>query len=470
MAGFTALGARINELRTGSRAAGAVAAAQIRELESTRQFAEQIQADETLTRYKNSDEARRGFMTEIALALNITEQAAYKKISLGQALAGILTRTLDTLASGAISERHAFAVAQYSHDLTPADMLAFEERVLAKAETMNPTKFERHARQQREKLHPELMADDHARALSERRVDLFPLQNGMCQVVATLDAVTGAGMTNAIEDEARALKNVEGETRTLPQLRADVFRDRFLSSYLAHNASASPDQKDGKTKGSGRSNGTYGGFAPRVNIMVTALSLLGTSDEPAVLAGYGPIDLETAKELAGESKMWRRILTDPDTGQMLTMSSTKYKPPSDLAEAVRLRDGVCREPGCNNPAEQCEIDHSLAWNSGGITEFLNLGAFCRKHHRVKHFMLVSPEGNEVGPAVTIDHVRDDKGRATGQIRWNSVTGHAYISEPQLSARALKRLRDEEAAERRKNDPPFDWNPKADPAEGPIEPF
>ena len=465
--GFHALGARIDALRDSSRVAGALAAAQIRDLEATRQFAEQIQADETLNRYKNSDEARRGFMTEIALALNITEYAAHKKIDLGKNLVRTLTRTLDTLAEGSISDRHAFAIAQCSQDFTPADALVFEERVLPKALTMNPAKFERFVRQQREKLHPELMAEAHAKALDERRVELFPLRDGMAQLVATLDAPSGVGLMNALLDEARALKNVEGETRTLTQLEADVFRDRFLGSYLTHSAGDSAAMKDGKAK---QSTGPYGGFAPRVNIMVPALSLLGKGDEPAVLAGYGPIDIDTARELAGESKTWRRILTDPDTGQMLTMSSTKYTPPTDLAEAVRLRDGVCRQPGCNNPAEACEIDHSLAWASGGVTEFMNLGAFCRKRHRVKHFMLVSPEGNEIGPAVKVDHVRDAAGRPTGQIKWNTATGRFYISEPQLSARALRKIRDDERAEKRKNDPPFEWVPNDIPTDGSIEPF
>jgi len=465
--GFHALGARIDALRDSSRVAGSLAAAQIRDLEATRQFAEQIQADETLNRYKNSDEARRGFMTEIALALNITEYAAHKKIDLGKNLVRTLTRTLDTLAEGSISDRHAFAIAQCSQDFAPADARAFEERVLPKALTMNPAKFERFVRQQREMLHPELMAESHAKALDERRVELFPLRDGMSQLVATLDAPSGVGLMNALLDEARALKNMEGETRTLTQLEADVFRDRFLGSYLTHSAGDSAAMKDGKAK---QSTGPYGGFTPRVNIMVPALSLLGKSDEPAVLAGYGPIDIDTAKELAGESKTWRRILTDPDTGQMLTMSSTKYTPPTDLAEAVRLRDGVCRQPGCNNPAEACEIDHSLAWASGGVTEFMNLGAFCRKHHKVKHFMLVSPEGNDIGPAVTLEHVRDEKGLPTGQIKWNSVTGRFYISEPQLSARALRKIRDDERAEQRKNDPPFEWVPNDIPTDGSIEPF
>lgn len=466
-AGFDELGALVDELRDESRESGRAAAKQIRTLESTRQFAEQIQHDPTLNRYKNNDEARRGFMTEIALALNITENAAHKKINLGEILVGTLTRTLNTLDEGLISDRHAFAIAQFSEGFSPDDKLVFEEQVLPKAVTMNPSKFERFARQLRDKLHPELMAEAHTKALDERRVDLYPRRDGMCEIVATVDAPFGVGMMNALEDEARALKNIDGETRTLAQLRADVFRDRFMASYFTGCGTRQADQKDGKTK---QSNGTYGGFAPRVNIMVPALSLLGKSDEPAVLAGYGPIDIDTAKELAGESTTWRRILTDPDTGQMLTMSSTRYTPPTDLAEAVRLRDGVCREPGCNNRAEACEIDHSVAWASGGVTEFMNLGAFCKKHHRVKHFMLVSPEGNDIGPAVTVDHVRDESGRPTGQIRWNTVTGRYYISEPQLSARALRRLRDAERAEKRKNDPPFDWVPDDIPTDGTITPF
>jgi len=476
MAGFERLGTSVDRVGTVGRSVNAAAAVLVREIEAARRVAEQIQSDSSLIRYRTRDAARRMFMTGIALELRISEQSAGKKIALGQVLVATLTRTLDTLAEGTISERHAFAIAQYCDDLTPESMLAFEDRVLPKAVTMTPVKFERFTRQQRERLHPELMATAHMKALEERRVELFPLPAGMAQIVATMDATRAVGLINALEDDARALKNVDGETRTLAQLRADVFADRFVDSYRTSacgngaDTAAETGMKDGKKKTSGRSNGIYGGFAPRVNIMVPALSLLGKSDEPAVLAGYGPIDLETARELVGEAKTWRRILTDPETGQMLSMSSTKYRPPTDLADAVRLRDGTCREPGCNNPAEACEIDHSTAWEAGGVTEFLNLGAFCRKHHKVKHFELVAPDGTIVGTAVRIDHVRDEQNRPTGQIRWNTITGHAYISDPQLSARALKKIRDAEDAEKAKNAPPFDWNPTPDPADGPIEPF
>jgi hypothetical protein len=67
---------------------------------------------------------------------------------------------------------------------------------------------------------------------------------------------------------------------------------------------------------------------PNVALMVPALSLLGQSDEPAILDGYGPIDLDTAKRLVGNAKSFTRILTHPETGTILSVGRKKYRVPT----------------------------------------------------------------------------------------------------------------------------------------------
>jgi hypothetical protein len=62
-----------------------------------------------------------------------------------------------------------------------------------------------------------------------------------------------------------------------------------------------------------------------------------------------------------------------------------YTPSAKLAEFVRCRDLTCRAPGCDRPAESCDIDHSIPFGDGGVTHPSNLKCLCRLHHLLKTF-------------------------------------------------------------------------------------
>ncbi|OJV81210.1 MAG: hypothetical protein BGO37_17270 [Cellulomonas sp. 73-92] len=149
-----------------------------------------------------------------------------------------------------------------------------------------------------------------------------------------------------------------------------------------------------------------------VLLTVPVLSLLGRSDEPAELEGFGPIDIETATLLAANAPSFVRVLTHPETGAVLSVGRDRYRIPADLRRTVQLRDVTCRFPGCNRRASRCDVDHSLAWADGGATEACNLACLCRKHHRLKHEMdwQVSREPG-------------------GVLVWRSALGRTYRTEP-----------------------------------------
>ena len=56
--------------------------------------------------------------------------------------------------------------------------------------------------------------------------------------------------------------------------------------------------------------------------------------------------------------------------------------PRVLRDALRLRDGTCRAPGCSVAAERCDADHHVPWPHGETTAE-NLQMLCRRHHRMK---------------------------------------------------------------------------------------
>ncbi len=145
--------------------------------------------------------------------------------------------------------------------------------------------------------------------------------------------------------------------------------------------------------------------------MVTTLT--GMGDEPAELAGYGPVPAHLARQIAADANStWQRLLTDPASGRLLDIGRTRYRPPPGMAAFVRARDGECRHPTCRRPATTCELDHVTEWQHGGPTSEDNLCALCARHHDLK----------EHHDWQVVLH--DDR-----TLEWTTPTGHRYTSRP-----------------------------------------
>ncbi len=62
----------------------------------------------------------------------------------------------------------------------------------------------------------------------------------------------------------------------------------------------------------------------------------------------------------------------------------RYTPTRTTTEFVRCRDLTCRFPGCDKPAQFCDIDHTVPYPIGP-THPSNLKCLCRFHHLLKTF-------------------------------------------------------------------------------------
>ena len=146
----------------------------------------------------------------------------------------------------------------------------------------------------------------------------------------------------------------------------------------------------------------------RVHVTVPAATALGLADEPAHLAGHGPVPASMGRRLAHHGT-WRRVLTDPATGAVTDVGRTRYTPSAALADLVRTRDVTCRFPGCRQPAHRCDLDHLIPWPAGPTTA-ANLATLCRHHHRLKHQTSWRVHADD--PAT---------------LTWTSPTGHRYTT-------------------------------------------
>ena len=196
-----------------------------------------------------------------------------------------------------------------------------------------------------------------------------------------------------------------------------------------------------------------------ISLTIPLTTFLGVSDRPGEAAGYGPLHADTARliacALAGHrATRWQVILTDPD-GRALAAGTARgnpaapggtgggggsgggggwtvqvtaepiavghcdhrnqepgHDPSPGLQRLVRARSGTCCGPGCRRPATSCDLDHTLAYDDGGITCECGIGPGCRRCHRRKQALqwaLAQPS-----PGVMI---------------WTSPAGRRYTTYP-----------------------------------------
>ncbi len=361
---------------------------------------------------------RRVLVSELACALRLPERTMETQIALSQALIHTLPDTFRALQAGTISYRHASVLADQSFTLNPEDRAALEKAVLPGAGDLIVSRFAHKTRTMRERLDPASITVRHQKSVADRAVFFDPAPDGMAYLSAFLPAGQAQAICTRLTGTARGLQRAD-EPRTLTQLKADVLTDLILDRDEPDSEGAeSTDGSAGAASGSGTHHRSKHrrGIKADVVILVPALTLLGRSDEPAVLEGYGPIDLDTARELAGTSTGWLRVLTHPETGAFLSVGRHRYTPPAGLRAALRLRDATCRYPGCTRAAADCDIDHSIPfWENGhrGETNLTNLASLCPKNHRDKH---------DIGWSYSHDD--------TGTLTWTSPTGHVYTTEPE----------------------------------------
>jgi hypothetical protein len=217
--------------------------------------------------------------------------------------------------------------------------------------------------------------------------------------------VSGAGVSGeqiemTSEEEAAFNNEYVPDLRTMDMKRADA-----LSEIAGIAVSLSADEAKSHRR------------SVSVNVTIDLPTLLGLNENPGQLAGYGVLPAQIVRALAGEGK-WRRFITDPNTGTLLDYGRDSYQPPQDLVDFLIARDRTCRFPGCRQSAARADIDHAEAWEDGGETSAANLGALCRRHHRLKTHGGWKLSSN-----------------ADGSCSWESPDGHNYFvpARPVLDA-------------------------------------
>jgi len=341
---------------------------------------------------------------EIAAALRLSSGTAQNRIDIARTLVNYLPNTCAALANGEISAAHASVIARESavvigKGLSAAAIEEIELKAISHAEFHTPVQVANKVRGTIARLSPEIFeaASEHARDC--RKVTMYSEPDGMATIVALLPAADAQTVMLAIDALARHESEINDgdvsispldDERTLDMKRADALTS-LAATFLANNVDSYKPHRRPVT----------------VNLTIDLPTLLGLSENPGILAGYGAIPATVARELAADGK-WKRFITDPVSGELLNLGRETYEPPQALIDFLTARDRTCRFPGCRQPARVGDIDHAKSWDTGGETSISNLGVLCRRHHRMK-----THGGWEL------------KSRGDGSCTWTSPTGKIY---------------------------------------------
>jgi hypothetical protein len=352
------------------------------------------QASESNDPIYGIDEAER---EDVSTALRLSPTSAQHKIDIARALTNHLPNTCSALAVGEISTAHATAIAReaasaLNKGLPDSVIFELEERAIAYAEFHTPTQVGNLVRSVIAKATPREFEEIVEEARENRNVTCYKDIDGMSTVVAILPAEGAQIVMNALEafvlagDGHRSYNNgassgvgdggdggvsENGEDidsrdgRSKEMKRADALIE-IASRYLASQLSELTPQ----------------GRPLTVNVTIDLPTLLGLAENPGELAGYGAIPASVAREIAADAK-WKRFITEPLTGNLLDFGRESYLPPQALKDFLIARDRRCRFPGCRRSAHLSDLDHAQSWETGGETSLQNLGALCRRHHRLK---------------------------------------------------------------------------------------
>ncbi|MGZ4601311.1 MAG: hypothetical protein ACXVYY_12060 [Oryzihumus sp.] len=239
-----------------------------------------------------------------------------------------------------------------------------------------------------------------AEAVSRRRVrsDLRPNGTGWLDITGEGERIVAA--RERIEAIARRLKS-EGraDERAHEAICSDVALDLLLYGWVTDDE---PYRSLGRPP------------AARVTVTVSLATLLGVTEGTGEIPGHGFVQADHVREIAtAAGSVWRRLVTDPVTGELLDLGTQRYVPTPRMRELVVHRDGVCRGPGCEVEARRCDLDHEIAWPLGP-THPANLAAKHRRHHNLKsHGWWTSTMTRN------------------GRVHWRSAAGRAYVTHPRV---------------------------------------
>ncbi|MDQ4112094.1 MAG: HNH endonuclease, partial [Actinomycetota bacterium] len=306
-----------------------------------------------------------GVASQVALARRVSPEKGAKLLGLAKILIAEMPHTFALMKAGRFSQWQATILARETACLSLDDRRVIDHELCAtgpdgqpaRAVSMGLRQLENAAKKLAITLDQASVVARAAHAAKDRRVSLRPAPDTMTWLGALLPVKDGVAVFAALDQAAKAA-HAAGDERTRGQVMADTLVDRIT--------------------------GREAGGKPRieVKIVMTADALANTSDQLALVEGYGPVPAAWARDALADAEVFvRRLFTDP-AGRLVAMESRARKAPDGLAEFITTRDGgTCRTVGCDAPIRN--IDHVERHADGGATSAENLQGLCERCNQAK---------------------------------------------------------------------------------------
>ncbi|GAA3437044.1 DUF222 domain-containing protein [Kutzneria kofuensis] len=245
--------------------------------------------------------------TELAMALTEPEQIVARRKEASEALE-TLPRLAEQLRRGELDFRRLDAVRERVQHLSPDLVTEVEDALVEVAAGLNRTQLCRKTTALVAQADPDGYEQRCHKATKDRRVEFAPLPDGMAKLTWILPATEAHLVFQQLCKDAKALPT---DDRTTDQKRSDALLDRL--------------------------RGTKRDWNVRTFVTLSMETLLGLTNDPGHLAGYGPIAADAARELAMHGP-WRGILLD-EYRHATAITTDTYRPTALMKEFAHVSAG-----------------------------------------------------------------------------------------------------------------------------------
>jgi Domain of unknown function (DUF222) len=309
---------------------------------------------------------------EVAAELRISQALAGSRLRYARAMRERLPRVAEVFKAGDIDYRM-FQTMVYRTDLiTDPEVLAAVDARLAVNVARWPSMTRGRLAGQIDKIVAKADADAVRRRRelqADREIWIGDCEGGISEIHGSLFTADAQALDKRLEALAGTV--CAHDPRSRQQRRADALGALVAEADRLECRCGRPDCAAGQKPAA---------TPVVIHVIAEHATVEGSGQAPASLVGTdGLIPPELVAELAKSAKLVPLIHPGdaaPEPG---------YVPSKALADFVRCRDLTCRWPGCDRPAWQCDLDHTIPYAQGGPTHASNLKCYCRTHHLVKTF-------------------------------------------------------------------------------------
>ncbi|WMY77487.1 DUF222 domain-containing protein [Citricoccus sp. I39-566] len=369
----------------------------------------------------------RGLAAEVALARRESPNTGSRDLGLARALCEEMPHTLAALTRGAISEWKATIMCRETAWLPVQDRREVDELMADCLVELGVKKLAGVARAHAQRLDQASAVAQMDRSVRERRVSVRPAPGAMAYLTALLPMAQAVGCLGRLKKSAATTVGTgDRAERTQDQVMADLLVERLTGQAHAEDvpveihlvmtdrslwgtadtdttpvpaaedlaaqapAAAGPAPHDPADRVPAEGPALHGpaeqapaaenpgDLGPAAD-EPAGLSPAEASLTPAWLVGHGPIPAEVARRVISDSEaevFIRRLYTEPASGQLVAMDSTRRTFSGALRQLILVRDDTCRTPYCDAPVKH--VDHVIPYRAGGPTSASNGAGLCAR--------------------------------------------------------------------------------------------